>query len=54
LARVVWAPSALHDVARLHRFLAQRNQDAARRAVEAIRQGLTALVEAPAPKVCNA
>jgi len=41
--RVVWTPPALRDVARLHRFLAPKHRDAARRAVAAIRQGVKAL-----------
>jgi plasmid stabilization system protein ParE len=41
--RVVWTSPALADVARLHGFLATDNRDAARRAVQAIRRGVTAL-----------
>jgi plasmid stabilization system protein ParE len=37
----------LRDVARLHRFLAPKNRDAARRAVRTIRQGVKALDEHP-------
>jgi plasmid stabilization system protein ParE len=37
MARIIWSPRALTDIARLHRFLAGRNPDAARQAVRAIR-----------------
>ena len=33
MPRLIWSPRALLDVQRLHRFLAERNTDAARRAV---------------------
>lgn len=38
-----WSPAALRDVQRLHRFLAPKNPQAARRAVEAIRRGVQVL-----------
>ena len=47
MARVVWTPPALRDVARLHGFLAPKNRDAARRAVRAIRQGVKLLAAHP-------
>jgi plasmid stabilization system protein ParE len=47
MPRVIWTPPALRDVARLHRFLAPKNPDAARRAVRAIRQGVSALATHP-------
>jgi plasmid stabilization system protein ParE len=43
--RLVWTPRALADLDRLHRFLAERDRDAARRAVRAIRDGMR-LIEA--------
>lgn len=43
MPRLTWTPPALRDLARLHRFLAVKNRDAARRAVRAIRQGINAL-----------
>jgi plasmid stabilization system protein ParE len=43
VARVIWTPAALHDISRLHGFLAPKDPDAARRAVRAIRQGLRLL-----------
>jgi plasmid stabilization system protein ParE len=35
---LIWSPAALKDVQRLYRFLASKNPDAAKRAVQAIRQ----------------
>jgi plasmid stabilization system protein ParE len=43
--RLVWTPRALADLDRPHRFLAERDRDAARRAVRAIRDGMR-LIEA--------
>lgn len=43
MARLIWTPPALRDVARLHAFLASKNPEAARRAVRAIREGVKAL-----------
>ena len=40
MPRLIWSPSALADVQRLYRFLAQNNTDAARRAVKSIREGV--------------
>ena len=48
MPRLIWAPSALHDVQRLHRFLAERNPDAAKRAVKSIRDGVKVLAHQPA------
>jgi plasmid stabilization system protein ParE len=48
MPRLIWAPAALRDVQRLHRFLAEQNQDAAKRAVRAIRQGVRVLEHQPA------
>jgi plasmid stabilization system protein ParE len=47
MPRVIWTPRALQDVARLHRFLAPKNRDAARRAVRAIRAGVKVLGSSP-------
>jgi plasmid stabilization system protein ParE len=47
MTRIVWAPPALRDVARLHGFLAPKNRDAARRGVRAIRQGVKTLAAHP-------
>jgi plasmid stabilization system protein ParE len=43
--RPVWTPRALADLDPLHRFLAERDRDAARRAVRAMRAGMR-LIEA--------
>jgi plasmid stabilization system protein ParE len=42
-----WTSQSLRDVARLHDFLAPKNQEAAKRAVRAIRQGLKLLEKHP-------
>jgi plasmid stabilization system protein ParE len=47
MPRLIWSPPALQDVQRLHRFLAEKNPDAARRAVQAIRQGVKVLARQP-------
>lgn len=43
MPRLIWSPPALLDVQRLYRFLAGKNVDAARRAVQAMRQGVKVL-----------
>jgi plasmid stabilization system protein ParE len=43
MPRLTWSQPALLDVARLYEFLAPKSQDAAQRAVKAIRQGVKAL-----------
>jgi plasmid stabilization system protein ParE len=40
MSRLIWSPSALRDVQRLYRFLAGKNIDAARRAVNTIRESV--------------
>ncbi len=47
MPRLIWSPHALRDVQRLHRFLAKNNADAARRAVQAIREGVRVLAQQP-------
>jgi len=47
MSRLIWSPAALIDVQRLHRFLAPKNIDAAKRAVMAIRQGVKVLAQQP-------
>lgn len=42
-----WTPQALADVKRLHRFLVDKNPDAAIRAVQAIRAGVRILMSRP-------
>jgi plasmid stabilization system protein ParE len=48
MPQLIWSPQALLDVQRLYRFLAPKNQDAAKRAVTAIRQGVKVLSLQPA------
>ena len=47
MSRLIWSPSSLQDVQRLYRFLALRNPDAAKRALNAIRQGVKVLEQQP-------
>lgn len=47
MPRLIWTPQALADVQRLYRFLASKNMDAARCAVQAIRQGVKVLTLQP-------
>ncbi len=49
MPQLIWSPQALLDVQRLYRFLAPKNQDAAKRAVTAIRQGVAVLSLQPGP-----
>ena len=47
MSRLIWSPSALLDVQRHYRFLAPKNPEAAKRAVQAIRQGVKVLEQQP-------
>jgi plasmid stabilization system protein ParE len=47
MSRLIWSPSALRDVQRLYRFLAGKNSDAAKRSVQAVRQGVKVLGQQP-------
>jgi plasmid stabilization system protein ParE len=47
MPRLTWSQPALHDVVRLHDFLAPKSRDAAKRAVKALRQGMKALAKHP-------
>ena len=47
MSHLIWSPPALLDVQRLYRFLASKNSDAAKRAVNVIRQGVKVLVQQP-------
>ncbi|MDD4882612.1 MAG: type II toxin-antitoxin system RelE/ParE family toxin [Gallionellaceae bacterium] len=40
MPRLIWSPPALRDVLRLYRFLAEKNPDAAKRAVGHIRASM--------------
>ena len=48
MPQLIWSPQALLDVQRLYRFLAPKNQDAAKRAITAVRQGVKVLSLQPA------
>lgn len=47
MPRLIWSPAALLDIQRLYRFLAEKNVDAARRAVRAIRDGMKVIAKQP-------
>lgn len=47
MPRLIWSPAALRDVQRLYRFLAEKNTDAARRAVKSIRNGVKVIAQQP-------
>ena len=48
MPRLIWSQSALGDVQRLYRFLAEKNADAAKRAVKTIRVGVKIIAHRPA------
>ena len=47
MSRLIWSQPALLDVQRLYRFLADKNLDAAKRAMKAMRQGVKVLGQQP-------
>jgi plasmid stabilization system protein ParE len=47
MPRLIWSPTALLDVQRLYRFLAEKNIDAAKSAVKAIRASVSILAKQP-------
>lgn len=47
MSRLIWLPSALSDVQRIYRFLAEKNKDAAKRAVKTIREGVSVIAQHP-------
>ena len=47
MPRLVWSASALRDLQRLYRFLAEKNKDAATRAITAIRNGVKTIARQP-------
>ena len=47
MPHLIWAPTALLDVQRLYRFLAEKNLDAATNAVKAIRGSVKILAAQP-------
>jgi len=48
MPRLIWTPQATLNVARLRHFLAEKNPEAARQAVKAIRAGVNILAQQPA------
>ncbi len=48
MSRLIWSPSALLDIQRLYKFLAEKNTDAARKAVKSIREGVKIIAQQPA------
>ncbi|MDO8958449.1 MAG: type II toxin-antitoxin system RelE/ParE family toxin [Rhodocyclaceae bacterium] len=47
MPRLIWSEPALANVQRLYRFLAEKNPAAAKRAVKALREGVTILALHP-------
>ena len=47
MPRLVWSASALRDLQRLYRSLAEKNMDAATRAVNTIRNGVKTIARQP-------
>lgn len=47
MPRLIWSPPALADVQRLYRFLADKDQESARRAIKTIRAGVKVLAHQP-------
>lgn len=47
MTKVIWSPAALRDIQRLYRFLADKNEVAAQKAIKAIRQNIKILTRQP-------
>jgi len=47
MSHLIWSRQALLDVQRLYRFLADKNIDAAKRAIKTVRQGVKVLGHQP-------
>jgi len=47
MSRLIWSESALRDMQRLYRFLADNNGEAAKRAVKAIRASVRIIAQHP-------
>lgn len=47
MPRLIWSPPALADIQRLYRFLAPKDEAAARRAIRTIRAGVKILAHQP-------
>ncbi|NLQ16606.1 type II toxin-antitoxin system RelE/ParE family toxin [Marinomonas sp. M1K-6] len=43
MPHLIWSPAALTDVQRIYRFLVQKDEDAAQRAIKTIRAGVKIL-----------
>jgi plasmid stabilization system protein ParE len=47
MPHLIWSPPALEDIQRLYRFLAEKNPEAAKRAVKDIRAGVKLIERFP-------
>lgn len=47
MSKLIWSPVALIDVQRIYRFLASKNMASAKRAIKAIREGVSVLAQKP-------
>ena len=47
MPRLIWSPSAVGDVQRIYRFLAEKNVGAAQRVVKIIRSGVQIIAQHP-------
>lgn len=47
MPRLIWSPSALRDVQRLQQFFAEKNVEAAKRAMKAIRDSVKIIAQQP-------
>lgn len=47
MPRLIWSPASLLDLQRLYKFLSEKNGDAAKRAVRAIREGMNVIARQP-------
>ena len=47
MPRLIWSPTALLDIRRLYRFLADKNVDAAKRAIKTIRESVKLMAGQP-------
>lgn len=47
MSKLIWSPEALIDVQRIYRFLASKNMASAKRAIKAIREGVSVLAQKP-------
>ncbi|MBL8510573.1 MAG: type II toxin-antitoxin system RelE/ParE family toxin [Betaproteobacteria bacterium] len=47
MPRVIWSPASLQDMQRLYRALANKNPEAAKRAIKTIRESLKTMAQLP-------